>query len=155
MKHKWRAPEEYLDRPLDEKIDIWSLGNNMYSLLTGSKCHTEGDFSQLITCRSYLCTFLNFLVYPFYDSKYEDVSRKVSEGLTGFIDPRYMNRSFAEAKLAEVIPQCWIYDARQRIDIIQLVDFLRIAVRQNSEREGLLQQLANISERNKILIPSQ
>lgn len=23
---QWRAPEEYKDRPLDEKIDIWSLG---------------------------------------------------------------------------------------------------------------------------------
>ena len=26
---QWRAPEEYRDDPLDEKIDIWSLGNNM------------------------------------------------------------------------------------------------------------------------------
>ena len=25
----WRAPEEYYDKPLDEKIDIWSLGNNV------------------------------------------------------------------------------------------------------------------------------
>jgi serine/threonine protein kinase len=32
---QWRAPEEYLDYPLNEQIDIWSLGNNMYSLLTG------------------------------------------------------------------------------------------------------------------------
>lgn len=32
---KWRAPEEYMDGPLDEKIDIWSFGCNMYSLLTG------------------------------------------------------------------------------------------------------------------------
>lgn len=31
----WRAPEEYYDKPLNEKIDVWSLGNNFYSLLTG------------------------------------------------------------------------------------------------------------------------
>lgn len=34
---QWRAPEEFFDKPLDEKIDIWSLGNNMFALLTGCK----------------------------------------------------------------------------------------------------------------------
>jgi serine/threonine protein kinase len=29
----WRAPEEYADRPLNEKIDVWSLGNNFVSLI--------------------------------------------------------------------------------------------------------------------------
>jgi serine/threonine protein kinase len=33
--NQWRAPEEYKDIPIDEKIDIWSLGNNFYSILTG------------------------------------------------------------------------------------------------------------------------
>ena len=32
---KWRAPEEYYDNPLNEKVDVWALGNNMYALLTG------------------------------------------------------------------------------------------------------------------------
>lgn len=32
---QWRSPEEYKDGLLNEKIDIWSLGNNMYALLTG------------------------------------------------------------------------------------------------------------------------
>ena len=77
-------------------------------------------------------------MYPFYDSNEQDVPKKVTKGLTGFIDPRYMNRTFAEAKLAEIILRCWIYDTKQRIDIIQLVDFLRNAVRENSAREGLL-----------------
>ena len=35
LSHQWRAPEEYKDAPLTEKIDVWSLGNNLYSLLTG------------------------------------------------------------------------------------------------------------------------
>ena len=73
-------------------------------------------------------------MYPFYDSVEQAVPRKVIEGLTGFIDPRYTNRSFAEAKLAEIIPRCWIYDAKQRIDIIHLVNFLRLAVQENGER---------------------
>ena len=32
---QWRSPEEYKDEALNEKIDVWSLGNNMYSILTG------------------------------------------------------------------------------------------------------------------------
>lgn len=32
----WRAPEEYRDDPLTEKVDVWSLGNNLYVLLTGT-----------------------------------------------------------------------------------------------------------------------
>lgn len=32
---KWRAPEEYRDQPLNEKIDVWSIGCNMHSILTG------------------------------------------------------------------------------------------------------------------------
>ena len=32
----WRAPEEYADKPLNEKIDVWSIGNNIYSVLTGT-----------------------------------------------------------------------------------------------------------------------
>jgi serine/threonine protein kinase len=32
---QWRSPEEYKDEHINEKIDVWSLGNNFYSLLTG------------------------------------------------------------------------------------------------------------------------
>jgi hypothetical protein len=75
-----------------------------------------------------------FAVYPLYDAAEQAVPKKIINGLTGFIDPRYTNRSFEEAKLAELIPQCWIYDAKQRIDIIQLVDFLRIAMEESSKQ---------------------
>ena len=30
----YRSPEEFMDHELNEKIDVWSLGNNFYSLLT-------------------------------------------------------------------------------------------------------------------------
>ena len=29
---QWRSPQEYRDDPLDEKIDVWSLGMNMVRL---------------------------------------------------------------------------------------------------------------------------
>jgi serine/threonine protein kinase len=35
MVYQWRSPEEYFDSPLTEQVDVWSLGNNLYSLLTG------------------------------------------------------------------------------------------------------------------------
>jgi len=31
----YRSPEEFDTRDLDEKIDVWSFGNNIYGLLTG------------------------------------------------------------------------------------------------------------------------
>jgi serine/threonine protein kinase len=31
----WRSAEEYYDKALDEKVDIFSLGNNFYGILTG------------------------------------------------------------------------------------------------------------------------
>ena len=31
----YRSPEEFDGQDLDEKIDVWSFGNNIYGLLTG------------------------------------------------------------------------------------------------------------------------
>lgn len=31
----YRSPEEYANQGVDEKIDVWSFGNNIYALLTG------------------------------------------------------------------------------------------------------------------------
>jgi len=118
---QWRAPEEYRDKPLDEKIDIWSLGCNMYALLTG--------------------------MYPFYDiGSTQVVKQKVKDGEKGFIDNRYRTRSFAEKKLAEAIDLCWEFDPNKRIDIESLVKLLREAVRVNDrlvEKQQLAKQNAN------------
>ena len=51
---KWRSPEEYFDKPVTEQIDIFSLANNFYSILTG--------------------------LYPFYDLE-DDEIRKVCKAL--------------------------------------------------------------------------
>jgi serine/threonine protein kinase len=31
----FRAPEEYVNMPINEKVDVWSFGNIVYALLTG------------------------------------------------------------------------------------------------------------------------
>ena len=75
--------------------------------------------------------------YPFPTLK-ENVAREmVKNGRTAYIDPRFNERSFAESKLVEIIPQCWTYNPRQRIDIFQLVNFLRNAVQENKLREAV------------------
>lgn len=88
---QYRAPEEYWDWPLNEKIDVYSFGNNIYALLTG--------------------------LYPFYvfDGYHEDkVKEKVKAGEKPFVDPRYRTRSYAEGILVDIMEACWAYHAKDR-----------------------------------------
>jgi serine/threonine protein kinase len=91
-----------MDKPLNEKIDVWSLGMNMYALLTG--------------------------VNPFYDEPTtEVVQQNVVNGKRPYIDPRYRSRSFAEGQLVEIMERCWTYDADERPDMFEIVRLLRAA----------------------------
>ena len=100
---KWRSPEEYFDYDLTEQVDVYSLGNNMYSLLTG--------------------------LWIFYDeSNTEKVKQRVQAGEKPYIDPRYKKRSLAEAKLAEIIDKCHSYYPEDRPSIFDIVKFLRDAL---------------------------
>jgi serine/threonine protein kinase len=99
----WRSPEEYYDDPLDEKVDVYSLGNNMYSVLTG--------------------------LWVFYDSTSErDTVKRVTGAEKPWIDPRYKDGDLAEAKLAEIIPRCLEYFPQKRPSVFDLVGWLREAV---------------------------
>lgn len=140
---KWRSPEEYDNRPLNEKIDIWSLGNNMYSILTGceywmSPIHVVGSPSL------YVCS-----VFPFYEAKDVAVVKSlVQRGETGFIDPRFFNKSIPEARLAEIIQLCWEYNIDARPDIFQLRNMLRRHVGEYHETEATRSSPLLISHSN-------
>jgi serine/threonine protein kinase len=98
----WRSPEEYHDFPLNEKIDVYSLGNNMYALLTGvSVFYEESDISE--------------------------VQRRVKAGETPYVDHRWRERSYAERKMIEIMERMWTYNADERIDIFEAVILLRDA----------------------------
>eukprot|EP00815_Leptocylindrus_aporus_P011123 CAMPEP_0116059472 /NCGR_PEP_ID=MMETSP0322-20121206/5811_1 /TAXON_ID=163516 /ORGANISM="Leptocylindrus danicus var. apora, Strain B651" /LENGTH=572 /DNA_ID=CAMNT_0003543849 /DNA_START=134 /DNA_END=1852 /DNA_ORIENTATION=- len=106
----YRAPEEFKDSRLNEKIDVWSMGNNIYALLTGLWVYYETDDDKAIHKRA--------------------IDRELS-----YIDPRYRTRSFAEGKLVEIMERCWKYDPDERADIFEVVDFLQKAVEENKRRK--------------------
>ena len=51
---------------------------------------------------------------------------------TAYIDPRYRNRTYAESALVEIMEECWTYDPDERVDIFEVVEFLREAVEENN-----------------------
>lgn len=97
---EYRSPEEFAARRLDEKIDVFSFGNNIYGLLTG--------------------------LWVFYDIEDDDMKqKKIIAGDRAYIDERYRNRSFVEDGLIDVMERCWEYEPEERIDIFKVVRLLR------------------------------
>lgn len=101
LSQKCRSPEEYAEKQLSEKIDIFSLGSIFFSLLTG--------------------------LIPFDEVTDEDeMMEKFEKGELPFVDPRYSSRSREEEVLVEAINRCWRYDPAERPSAQELVDQLRI-----------------------------
>lgn len=95
---------------MNEKIDIFSFGNNIYSAMTG--------------------------LWPFYENEDDEVVQKeLIDGKTAFIDDRYRSRSFAEGKMVELIEQCWRYNPQDRPDIFEIVRFLRNAIQETKAED--------------------
>jgi len=108
----YRAPEEFAARNLDEQIDVFSFGNNLYGMMTG--------------------------LWNFYDTDDDDkVQTQLIDGEIPFIDPRYRERSFADRTLVDLMKRCWVYDPAERISIFEAVDVLKKAVEDNGKEEGV------------------
>jgi serine/threonine protein kinase len=94
-----RSPEEVEGSPLDEKIDVYSLGNVFYSILTGLLVNRDYTISQ--------------------------AHSRIRNGITEEIDVGFFeSRSSAELALVKVIQWCWEFDAEKRPSIFEIVDFL-------------------------------
>lgn len=105
----YRAPEEFAVRNLNEQIDTFSFGNNIYAMITG--------------------------LWNFYDTDDDEVvQKKLIDGKLAYVDSRWGERSFGEKKLIELMEKCWIYDPDERISIFGAVDFLRKAIKENEAR---------------------
>lgn len=108
----YRSPEEVDDRPLNEKIDVFSYGNMVYNLLTG--------------------------LWNYYDITDDQVVQdKLSIGEFAFVDERYKNHSFEEGALVHVIQRCWVKDVDRRADIFEVIGYLRKALEKARKMRGV------------------
>lgn len=96
----YRSPEEFRGDPIDEKIDVFSLGNNLYTLLTG--------------------------LWPFYEDKpYTVVQTKVLARETPFIDDRYRHGHFIEQRLVILMEWCWKHIPEARPSVFEVLEALK------------------------------
>ncbi len=94
-----RAPEEIVAAPLTEKIDVYSLGNVFFSILTGLLVNEDYTTSQ--------------------------AHSRIVHGMTEDIDVSYFeSRSPAEYALVKIIQLCWTYDAEDRPSVFDIVALL-------------------------------
>jgi serine/threonine protein kinase len=93
-----RSPEEYINEIVDEKIDVYSYGVAIYTMLTGKE--------------------------PFWDDNI-DIKEELLAGITPVIDIEIRNSSDTEAMLSRVIDECFEIDPEKRIDIFTVVSMLQ------------------------------
>ena len=100
-----RASEENIDTPLTEKINVYSLDNALYGVLTGKRVQEDisdrRDMEQCVVDRRAV-----HILHSYYQTP-------------------------SSRLLAEAIINCWSYDARDRASIFWLVEFLEQAVVQH------------------------
>lgn len=131
-----------MNQPLDEKIDIWSLGVNMvrnegWALHGRTRLPTK-CLTHLTLCYASHQYALLTGMSPMYDTcKTDAVQRKIVRGESILIHPKWSEKSFAEAQLAEIIQHCFAYKAADRPSIGELVTLLRAAVEENRKRSHL------------------
>lgn len=104
----YRSPEEYHDNLLNEKIDVWSFGNNIYGLITG--------------------------LWVFYQYKDEVAIKKMMKGEKSYLDPRYRGKNFIQDELIELMYKCWHYEPDKRADIFEAVTILRDILEESKKR---------------------
>ena len=114
-----RAPEENVDAGLTEQLDVFSLGNVFYTVLTGASVWEGYSISESV--------------------------RNIVEGEQMPIDAIFY-KTFTSEVLAQAISLCWTYDAEERPTIFEIVKFLEQAIESNIRNPDggtLEQRLAN------------
>ncbi|KAL7534368.1 hypothetical protein ACHAXR_006618 [Thalassiosira sp. AJA248-18] len=100
-----RAPEEIIDAPLSEKIDVYSVGNVFYSILTGLLVNRNAK-------------------------NIKEAHWRVTHGKTEEIDVSYFE-SRGLGALVKAIQWCWTFQAEERPSIFEIVNLLEDEVKKN------------------------
>lgn len=95
----FRSPEEYAYEPQTEKVDIYSLGNIFYAIVTG--------------------------LWPYDHQNVKEAQRKVIAGETPVISQEFLDSSdpFDQAML-KAIYKCWVRDPTKRASAREVQQFI-------------------------------
>lgn len=97
---KTRSPEEYSGYMVTEKVDIYSIGNVIYSILVGK--------------------------YPFHDLSSDRVKELVKSGHTPDIPESYQRSDDPNIQaLLQAMQLCWVKEPSRRISARHLEEYLR------------------------------
>lgn len=109
-----RSPEEYRMLDVNEKIDVYSFGNIIFTLLTGQ--------------------------YPYedvFDDDLYEVGDLAAHGVTPDVNAEIRGNSFAESALASVMDKCYEYHSEKRINIFTVISLLQSAAELNNRLESI------------------
>ena len=96
---------------MTEKIDIYSHGNVLYSILTGLMVNRKYTISQ--------------------------AHSRIKRGVTEEIDVEFfVSRSPAEQALVSIIQWCWTFNEEERPSIFEVVAYLEDEVKKNFNSSG-------------------
>eukprot|EP00537_Pseudo-nitzschia_pungens_P003235 CAMPEP_0172359682 /NCGR_PEP_ID=MMETSP1060-20121228/3873_1 /TAXON_ID=37318 /ORGANISM="Pseudo-nitzschia pungens, Strain cf. cingulata" /LENGTH=379 /DNA_ID=CAMNT_0013081459 /DNA_START=369 /DNA_END=1508 /DNA_ORIENTATION=- len=95
----YRSPEEYAYKPQTEKVDIYSLGNVLYAVLTGKD--------------------------PFEEEKEKKVKELIKSGKRPEIDSEYRDSNDPfDLAMIKAIEMCWIQDPEKRASAREVQNFI-------------------------------
>ncbi len=108
-----RSPEEYKMQHIDEKIDVYSFGMLLYTMLTSKE--------------------------PYYvdGEEIEDILAEILQENKPIVPEEIRNHSHAEMILADVMDKCIEYDSDKRVNIFTVVSMLEEGLRKNYGSEDM------------------
>jgi len=106
----FHSPEEFQGSFVTEQIDVYSMGNNIHCLLTGT------------------------WQFPWLEDS-SDVQELVMANQRDHVDPGFAKRSYIERRLVEIMERAWIHDPNERATIFEVVEHLRETKQQYHKQE--------------------
>jgi serine/threonine protein kinase len=97
-----RSPEEFLMKPINEKIDVYSFGLVLYTILTTKE--------------------------PYWDDGITDVKGQVLIGEKPIVDEQIRENSDPERIIASVMDECLEFNPDERIDIFKVVSLFQESI---------------------------